>query len=113
MAIQNYWPGDVLIKRGPTASEANLISWTPKLSDDTTLSTLKPPPKPSRYNYENEMQMGVSLPLPDTLIVRSSNPRDWGNLFSPPVTIAENAAENQVVSGQWKRKLITKLQCGM
>ena len=76
----------------------------PSITDDTTLSTLKPPPKPSRYNYEKEMQMGISLPLPDTLIVRSSNPRDWGHLFSPPVTIAENVEEvKEVKSGKLHR----------
>ena len=85
------------IKRWICVKRANnrliMQSFHQSFPDDTTLSTMKPPPQPSKYNYENEMQMGVSLPLPDTLIVRSSNPRDWGNLFSPPVTIAENAQE--------------------
>ena len=68
------------------------------LSDDTTLSTQKPPTQHPKYNYEPEMREDHErLPLPDTLIVRSSNPRDWGNLFSPPVTIADNSTSKREV----------------
>ena len=74
-------------------SEHHYLNNSDSDSDDTSMDTPKHPPTSMAHHYHEEMKLAPNK-LRQDFSLSQSNPRDWGNVFSPPIVLPGNINQN-------------------